>query len=170
MKFLSTVQWDSLRKGMQVRSFASGVKGTIIELTELDPKRGGNDKWTPPFDPERDHRVTIKWEGRDDEISWPIARLDQVYLVGEPSGVVINGVVYIPAPEQPEPSTMTAEEVARLKVVIDHKGWDYAFHSYSAYDYGVNLVRDKRFHQLLVAYNEGRDALMNYLREQGIEE
>lgn len=92
MKFLSTVQWDSLRKGMKVRSFASGVEGTIIELTELDPKRGGNDKWTPPFDPDRDHRVTIKWNGRDDEISWPIARLDQVYLVGPTDDERLEGL------------------------------------------------------------------------------
>lgn len=82
--------------------------------------------------------------------------------------VVIDGITYIPAPEQPAPSTMTAEEKEVLHRAISGDGFDYAFTHYSDFQTTArNCVHDPRFHQLRVAFIHARKALETYLEENG---
>lgn len=82
--------------------------------------------------------------------------------------VIIDGVAYIPEPEQLAESMITAREKDILRCAIDNKGFDYAFHSYSDYKtVGRNAIADQRFHQLRKAYIYSRAALQEYLDEIG---
>ena len=44
--------------------------------------------------------------------------------------VVIDGISFIPEPEQPEEVSLDMAEIALLKAIFDKEGLDYALHSY----------------------------------------
>ena len=82
--------------------------------------------------------------------------------------VVIDGVTYIPAPEQPAESTLTAHERRILKVRVNGEGLHYAMTQYSHYTHGQNQIDDRRFHQLREAFVQANQELDDFFHEQGI--
>lgn len=82
--------------------------------------------------------------------------------------VVIDGVVYIPAPEQPAESTLTDIERQILKHRVARKGFHYAMTQYSKYTHGLNQIDDRRFHQLREAFVQANKELDEFFWEQGI--
>lgn len=82
--------------------------------------------------------------------------------------VEIDGVLYVPAPEQPKPSAMSDDERRILAGQIDKSGLCYAMGDYSDYKHGQNLVSDPRFHQLRDAFIKSHDELRGYLVSQGV--
>lgn len=83
--------------------------------------------------------------------------------------VVIDGISFIPEPEQPEEISLDMAEIALLKAIFDKEGLDYALHSYSSFSHGPNLVCCKRFHQLRKSYLSARKAMIDYTDSFGIE-
>lgn len=83
--------------------------------------------------------------------------------------VVIEGISFIPAPEQPEEISLDTAEIALLKAIFDKEGLDYALSSYSSFSHGPNLVCCKRFHQLRKSYLSARKATIEYAESFGIE-
>lgn len=83
--------------------------------------------------------------------------------------VIINGTSYIPAPEQPEASSLSCDEQRLLASVLDSEGLDAALSKYSSFDHGRNLVECKRFHQLRRAFLNARQDMKAYLEKHGID-
>lgn len=81
--------------------------------------------------------------------------------------VEINGVLFIPAPEQPKQSAMTEHERGILLSQIDKSGLCYAMVDYSDYQHGRSCVSDPRFHQLRNAFVKAHGELREYLDSQG---
>lgn len=83
--------------------------------------------------------------------------------------VVIDGVSFIPEPEQPEEISLDIAEAKLLKSIFDKEGLDYALSSYSSFSHGGNLICCKRFHQLRDSYLFARKAMVEYAESFGIE-
>lgn len=83
--------------------------------------------------------------------------------------VTVDGTSYIPAPEQPELSSLSWDEQILLSSVFDKEGLDAALSKYSSFDHGRNLVECKRFHQLRKAYLNARQGIIDYLEKHGID-
>lgn len=82
--------------------------------------------------------------------------------------VVIDGITYVPAEQEPAVSTLTEQEAALLAARVDSDGLHYTLVHYSDFTHGRNEVKDRRFHQLREAYVQSADELEQYLREKGI--
>ncbi len=80
--------------------------------------------------------------------------------------VTIDGVDYVPAPQQPAPSTMDAQSARILYNQIDKSDLTYAMVSYSEYTGGRNFVPDHRFHQLRERFVAAHDELNEYLKTE----
>lgn len=83
--------------------------------------------------------------------------------------VTVDGTSYIPAPEQPEVSSLSWDEQRLLASVLDSEGLDAALSKYSSFDHGRNLVECKRFHQLRRAFLNARQDMTAYLEKHGID-
>lgn len=83
--------------------------------------------------------------------------------------VTIDDISYIPAPEQPEVSSLSWYEQRLLASVLDTEGIDAALSKYSSFDHGRNLVECKRFHQLRRAFLNARQDMTAYLEKHGID-
>ena len=91
-------------------------------------------------------------------------------LLGEDDmNVIIDGITYVPAPEQPKPPSITRAEVKRLTEVVENAGLDYAMNKYSSFDHGKNLIRCRLFHQLRDNYLTSRVELQNFLISVGVD-
>lgn len=82
------------------------------------------------------------------------------------SQVFIDGVEYIPAPQERAASTMVEHEAAVLRNQISKSSLTYAMVDYSNYDYGRTLIEDRRFHQLRNAFVKAHAELQAYIDEQ----
>jgi hypothetical protein len=81
---------------------------------------------------------------------------------------LIDGVLYLKATQQPEPTTISKEESLKLASILDHKGFDYSFRHYSSFSHGPNKVECARFHQLIKQYRAALECMEAYLIANGI--
>lgn len=61
---------------------------------------------------------------------------------------------------------MNKKEIKYVQDVIKTEGFNYGFNEYTDF---VDTVKDEKFHELRITYENARNALRDYLIQQGVE-